>query len=140
MIYYLDTSVIVPFNAPEKVSTKVEQFITQQNDLPISDELVGAFVSVVAKKMRMKEMPLVDAKRITVSFQSHIDDSYDYKFSLDPAHFKTARVHLNRFDLILSTHDALHLIIVMLGNPTIGTFDNSLHKTGKNIGISTIHM
>ncbi len=137
-MYYLDTSILIPFYVPEKLSKKAEQFITKHRHLSISALTEIEFVSAVSKKVRTNEISLVDANRIVGLFQSHIEESYFLKFTLESNHYKHARDLLNRFDLTLNTLDALHISVSMLGKTTFITLDNSLYKAATSLGISTI--
>jgi len=137
-MHYLDTSIIVPFYVPERKSTKVERFLTEQTDLSVSVLTEVEFVSAISKKVRIKELAVGDANRVTTLLQDHIDDAYFLKLSLDHTHYELARDLLNRFDLTLNSLDALHLSVALSGKMTFVTLDKNLYKAAKTLGIPTI--
>lgn len=62
---YLDTSAIVPYYVPEKLSSVVEQLLQKQEDQPIISQLVEVeLFSALSRRVRMGEVSQNDAKRI----------------------------------------------------------------------------
>jgi uncharacterized protein len=56
-LIYLDTSAIVPYYVPEKLSDVVEQLLQKQEDQPIISQLVEVeFFSALSRRVRMGEV------------------------------------------------------------------------------------
>ena len=66
---YLDTSAIVPYYVPEKLSAVVEQLLQKQENKPIISQLVEVeLFSALSRRVRMGEVSQNDARRI-INFQ-----------------------------------------------------------------------
>ena len=73
---YLDTSAIVPYYVPEKLSNVVEQLLQKQEDKPIISQLVEVeLFSALSRRVRMGEVSKNDARRITELFENHLNES-----------------------------------------------------------------
>jgi len=56
-LIYLDTSAIVPYYVPEKLSAVVEQLLQKQEDKPIISQLVEVeLFSALSRRVRMGEV------------------------------------------------------------------------------------
>ena len=138
MTVYLDTSVLVAYYCPEPLSEKVEAFITAQIRPKISALTEVEMYSALSKKVREKLMDRKDASRVIAQFISHVDNQYFTYLPVEALHFRLARDWIGVFKFSLRTLDALHLAIASSEGLSIVTTDQSLVKSAKGLGLSTI--
>ncbi len=74
---YVDTSVLVAYYCPERLSEKAEKLLTRYLKPAISSLTEVEFFSAVSGKVRKREISLRDAGRVTAKFLAHLDaDNY----------------------------------------------------------------
>lgn len=136
---YLDTSAIVPYYVPENLSNIVEKLLHQQKDQPVISSLVEVeLFSAISRRVRMGELSLNDARRITELFENHINEGL-YRFVLlQNQHYRLAKDWIARFDLPLRTLDALHLAVSSIDDLSLVTADNKLAQSATLLGIDIL--
>lgn len=136
---YLDTSAIVPYYVPEKLSDVVEQLLQKQEDKPIISQLVEVeLFSALSRRVRMGEVSQNDARRITELFENHLNESLYRLVLLENQHYRLARDWISRFDLPLRTLDALHLAVCSINNFSLVTADDKLAQSATILGIDIL--
>ena len=136
---YLDTSAIVPYYVPEKLSDVVEQLLQKQEDKPIISQLVEVeLFSALSRRVRMGEVSQNDARRITELFENHLNESLYRLVLLKNQHYRLARDWIFRFDLPLRTLDALHLAVYSINNFSLVTADDKLAQSATILGIDIL--
>jgi phage-related protein/uncharacterized protein with PIN domain len=138
-LIYLDTSAIVPYYVPEKLSDVVEQLLQKQEDKPIISQLVEVeLFSALSRRVRMGEVSQNDARRITELFENHLNESLYRLVLLENQHYRLARDWISRFDLPLRTLDALHLAVCSINNFSLVTADDKLAQSATILGIDIL--
>jgi predicted nucleic acid-binding protein len=138
-LIYLDTSAIVPYYVPEKLSDVVEQLLQKQEDKPIISQLVEVeLFSALSRRVRMGEVSQNDARRITELFENHLNESLYRLVLLKNQHYRLARDWIFRFDLPLRTLDALHLAVYSINNFSLVTADDKLAQSATILGIDIL--
>lgn len=132
---YFDTSVLVAFYYPEKLSDLAEEELLNSFTPVISSWGMVEFYSVIAKKIRKNEMSSDVAYQITRQFQLDIKNKKYKNITLKEMHYKSAKKWLNNFDLTLYAPDALHLAISYHAGYNLITADKGLSKAAKSIGV-----
>ena len=136
---YLDTSAIVPYYVPEKLSAVVEQLLQKQEDKPIISQLVEVeLFSALSRRVRMGEISQNDARRITELFENHLNEGLYGLVLLENQHYRLARDWISRFDLPLRTLDALHLAVCSINNLSLVTADKKLAQSATILGIDIL--
>ncbi len=136
---YLDTSAIVPYYLPEKLSDFVEQLLQKQEDKPIISQLVEVeLFSALSRRVRMGEVSQNDARRITELFENHLNEGLYRPVLLENQHYCLARDWISRFDLPLRTLDALHLAVCSINNVSLVTADDKLAQSATILGIDIL--
>lgn len=136
---YLDTSAIVPYYVPEKLSSVVEQLLQKQEDQPIISQLVEVeLFSALSRRVRMGEVSQNDAKRITELFANHLNEGLYRLVLLENQHYHLARDWISRFDLPLRTLDALHLAVCSMNNFSLVTADEKLAQSATILDINIL--
>jgi predicted nucleic acid-binding protein len=132
---YVDTSVLVAYYCPEKISDQVEKILVETNNPAISQLTEVELTSALARKIRERALSQEDGKTILSLFRTHIGNkSYTY-FPIQPKHFSTAMNWIAEFNTPLRTLDALHLAIAALNKTPLLTADIKFAESAKKLGI-----
>jgi predicted nucleic acid-binding protein len=108
-VYYLDTSFITPLLLNEGTTQAVEAFVST-GSLYISHWTVLEFAGVIAREVRMKNLPEADARAVLREFDRLVTESLNVLMPT-VADFGQARDYVERFETGLRGGDALHLAI-----------------------------
>jgi predicted nucleic acid-binding protein len=135
---YIDTSVLVAYYCPERLSGKAEVFLTAHIQPAISALTELELFSAISRKVREKGMDHKDAGRVTARFVAHLDNHYYTFLPVEAHHFRLARDWIGMFKLSLRTLDALHLAIASSQGFSIVTTDKTLSKSAKGLGLDSI--
>lgn len=133
---YIDTSVLVAYYCPERLSEKAEAFLRAHIQPAISALTELELFSAISRKVREKDMDHKDAGRVTARFVAHLDSHYYTYLSVEAHHFQLARDWIGMFKLSLRTLDALHLAIASSQGYSIVTTDKTLSKSAKALGVN----
>lgn len=120
---YLDTSIIVSYYCPEPLSEKADRVITQEHEPIISSLTSVEFVSALSRKIREKEIAIVDAGKIWDQFKLHRSQGYYIEKTLESDHYTLAAELIARFKTPLRTLDALHCSVASKSGVTLITSD-----------------
>jgi predicted nucleic acid-binding protein len=135
---YVDTSVLVAYYCPERLSEKVETFLVKHPRPTISALTEVEFFSAVSGKVRKKEMDLKDAGRVTARFLAHIDSNYYTNVPVEAHDYRLARNWIGMFRMELRTLDALHLAVASSAGLTLVTSDQGLYKSARSLAQDAI--
>lgn len=83
----------------------------------------------------MLEISQEEARAIARQFQSHLDNNFYTRFSLEPSHYHKAREWISRFETPLRTLDALHLACASSSGLRLVTADDALAKSANTFGV-----
>jgi len=135
---YIDTSVVVAYYCPERLSEKAEELLMNYLKPAISSLTEVEFFSTVSGKVRKKEIHLKDAGRVIAKFLAHIDaDNYTY-IPIEGHHYRLARNWIGMFKMELLTLDAIHLAVASSEGLTLVTSDQELFKSAKALAQDAI--
>jgi len=96
---YIDTSVLVAYYCPERLSEKAEELLMGFVRPAISSLTEVEFFSAVSGKVRRKEINLKDAGRVVARFLAHRDaDHYTY-IPVEEHHYRLARDWIGMFKM-----------------------------------------
>ena len=139
-MFYIDTSVIVAYYCPETLSETVEQLIVKIKQPAISHLTEIELTSAISRKIREKNLSQADGNRILTQFQSHIEQKFFRRLSIEYKHFQMGKTWISQFNTPLRSLDALHLAVASSYNLTFLSTDLQLLESAKLIGvdISTI--
>jgi len=137
-LVYVDTSVLVAYYCPERLSEKAEQLLMSYVRPAISSLTEVEFFSAVSGKVRRKEINLKDAGRLAARFLAHIDvDNYTY-IPIEEHHYRLARDWIGMFKMELRTLDAIHLAVSSSEGLTLVTSDQGLFKSARALAQDVI--
>ena len=132
---YIDTSVLVAYYCPEKISDQVEKILVETSIPAISQLTDVELTSALARKIREKTLSKEDGKAVLAIFQTQIDEkSYTY-LPIQPKHFSTAMGWIAEFNTPLRTLDALHLAIASKNKAPLLTANKKLAESAKKLGV-----
>ena len=135
---YVDTSVLVAYYCPERLSEEAEKLLMKYPRPAISSLTEVEFCSAVSGKVRKKEINLRDAGRITAKFLAHLDaDHYTY-IPVEGHHYRLARDWIGMFKMELRTLDAVHLAVASSEGLTLITSDQGLFKSARALAQEAI--
>jgi predicted nucleic acid-binding protein len=132
-VLYFDTSFLAPLILPESTSAKITAFVRR---LPVVELAVShwtkiEFSSLIARKVRARELTAEAAKRADARFEIMAGDSFAV-FLPDANDFVLAKRYLGKFETGLRAGDALHLAIAANRHArAIYSLDRKLMMAGK---------
>ena len=138
MSAYIDTDVLTAYYCPEPMSAVVERQLTALNRPTISTLTEVEFCSVIAKKVRQREIKRVHAERLLAQFLIHRDSGFYSVVPLQTEHFRLARDWLATLSTPLRTQDALHLAVAVVAKLPLMTADRSFASAATKLGARII--
>ena len=133
---YIDTSVLAAYYCPEPLSARAQQALHREEQRAISWLVETEFASVLARKVRTREILAPEGHGVLALFQSHLEQGIYGRLTLGGAHYAKAREWLTSFSLPLHTLDALHLAVAALQGCPLLTADVGLAKAAAKIGVT----
>lgn len=135
---YIDTSSLVAYYLPESKSHIVQQILSDETPIQISQLTETEILSAFNKKVRMEEVDKQKADEAYQIFQSQRKQNSFQVFDLTHAVFKTSQMILRTTSLPLRTLNALHLGTAYEFELKLFTFDKLLLETAKEFNIPTV--
>ncbi len=132
---YIDTSVLVAYYCPEKISDQAEKNLLETSSPAISQLTEVELASALARKIRENALSQEDAKSILTIFRTHIDDSSYVYLPIQQKHLSTAMKWIAGFNTHLRTLDALHLAIAAQNRARLLTADIKFAEAAKFLNI-----
>jgi uncharacterized protein len=137
-VFYLDTSLVVPYYCPELLSEKAETFITGNSPIAVSSLTELEMFSAVSRKVREGSLDKNDGSRILAAFLSHLDRQLYTLVPVSERHYKLARDWIGLLSNNLRSLDALHLALASVEDMALVTADQGLAKSANVLGVSCI--
>ncbi len=138
---YFDTSALIPYYRPEPLSDKVQSLLTaSESPVLISVLTETEFASVLARLVRMKELPEANASLIQAAFQEDIHRGCYRTLDLHREHYHLARDWLLSRDTSLRTLDALHLSLAALTGAELVTADRIMAQAADRFSIPVLQL
>ncbi len=161
-MYYLDTSVLVAYYCPEKISDRVEQILINESNPAISQLTEVELASAITRKIKENEMSREAGISVLSLFRTHIEQKSYSHFPVLANHYSTALKWIIEF---MGTHrtedpfalalenldftrernvrdntslrviDALHLAVAASNKATFLTTDKKVAESAKKVGV-----
>ncbi len=125
---YLDTSVILPYYCPEKLSARAENIILHDAEPTISVLTSVEITSALSRKIREKTIPAEAAEMIWDQFSFHWKNGYYRILPVEIRHYSLAADYILQFKTSLRTLDALHLAVASDASLPVVTCHKQLHQ------------
>ncbi len=133
---YLDANFLVALLTPEPFSGRADAFLQTNTELLIvSDFAAAEFSSAVARRVRMREFTLPQARITLAGFDTWLARMAD-RVELSSAELAVATAFLRRLDLTLRTPDAIHIAIAQRIRATLVTFDQRMSESARALGMA----
>ena len=133
---YIDTSVLAAYYCPEPLSGQAQRALHEEDERAISWLVEAELASVLARRVRAREVGPADGHRMLTLFQSHLEQGVYARLAVEAAHFAKAREWLATFKVPLHTLDALHVAVAALQGLPLLTADVRLAKACARIGVT----
>ncbi len=135
MNLYLDASVVVALLTKDVFTSRAESYIRANAPLLIvSDFTAAEFASVIARRLRVREITEPIARVVFVEFDAWVIRSTEHA-DTTTADVIAAAGALRRLDLPLRTADAVNIAIARRIGATLMTFDEKMAASAKALGV-----
>jgi len=128
---YIDTSVLVAYYLPEPLSERAERALLRGGTPSISPLVGLEFASVLARKVRARELAPTAARSALEQFRTHQEAGLYRRLEIGGAHYEQARRWMESFRPPLRTLDALHLSVAAGAGATLLTADKQLARAAR---------
>ncbi|NJL32245.1 MAG: type II toxin-antitoxin system VapC family toxin [Phycisphaerales bacterium] len=133
---YLDTSVLGSYYCPETLSAAVNRALAALPAPAISPLVDVEFCSLLALKVRQRELTRAAAQKALAQFRQHLSDGYYQSLEIGAREYDIARTWLAGFNTPLRTLDALHLACAHAHGRTLWTTDKPLAQAAHALGVN----
>ena len=134
MSFYLDASALVALLTVEPLSGRADNFIASVREpLIVSDLASAEFASAIARRVRMRETTLAEARADLADFDLWVM-RFTQRAEAGAVDIATAITFLRRLDLPLKTPDAIHIAIAQRVGATLVTFDRQMAASARALG------
>jgi uncharacterized protein len=132
---YLDASFLIALFANDTFTPNARQFLKSEKPLLlVSDFACAEFASAVAKRMRVGQFVIEEARLALSNFDAWVPQAAQ-QVRITYADIQVAEAYLRRLDLTLRTADALHMAMVERIGATLLTFDRKMAGCARVLGI-----
>ena len=129
---YFDTSVVAALLISEPLSSRAERFLaTCEGLLLVSNLTVVEFSSLVARRLRMREFTLDQARAALADFDAW---TVARCIEVSPVDLIAATALLRRLDTSLRALDAIHVAVAQRLDATLVTFDRQMADRARALG------
>jgi predicted nucleic acid-binding protein len=128
---YIDTSVLVAYYLPEPLSARAERELLSAGMPSISPLVELEFASVLARKVRARELAPTAARSALDQFRAHREQGLYRRLEIDAACYERARRWMEALRPPLRTLDALHLSVAAGAGDTLLTADKQLERAAR---------
>ena len=136
-MHYFDTSFLAPLVLPEAASESVSEVLMAlpEEELAVSHWTQVEFASLLARKVRTRELEMEKAHEVKTHFEQIVEKSFTVLLP-DKDDYDQARNWLGQFNTSLKAADALHLAIAMnCSAEMVYSLDKLMIKAGKTLGL-----
>jgi predicted nucleic acid-binding protein len=137
---YLDTSIIVPYYVPAKLTPVVMPLITTMTKPTISELVELEFTSTLSRLVRTGDLAQDDAREVIGVFEDHVAMGLFERLQLNTHDYLLAKSYIKRFDLPLKGPDALHVALADRHGLELYTADEKMAKSAQVLGVGTRYL
>jgi len=132
---YLDTSILGAYYCDEPLSESVSNEIRRADGLAISPLVEIELHSMLALKVRTRELSRSAAQRALAQIRLHVAGGYFEILEISAAEYELARNWLGGFNTSLRTLDTLHLACAFSHQQSLWTADRRLAAAADSLGV-----
>jgi predicted nucleic acid-binding protein len=133
---YVDTGVLGSYYFPETFSDAAESMLRSLDEVVISELTEVEFFSLAAKKLRTDNLSEADIRRVLMKFQSHIDEGFYRRVTVESADYRHARSYLSELKTGLRTEDAIHVAVAQRHGLDLITADRVQAESAAYFGVA----
>ena len=135
---YLDANVIVPLFGVDPLTNRAEKALHRlDDDLIVSDFSVAEFSSVMARRVRMRELRRDEARTAFLNFDVWCA-RHARRIQVESTDILSATELRRRLDHSLHTPDALHIAVVRRIGCKLLTFDSIMGNVARALGVEVV--
>jgi predicted nucleic acid-binding protein len=133
---YADASLLVALLAPDVFNGRARRYLSDHRPtLLISDFAAAEFASVIAKRVRTRDMSPADAALAFSAFDAW-SARLGARLELARADMARAEALIRRLDLSLRTPDALNIAMAERHGASLATFDRGMATAATAVGLA----
>jgi len=132
---YIDTSILVAYYCPERLSRAAQSAIQRAQSPTISTLSEVEFISALALKRRAREITEISSRRIVALFRQHRAEHLYRLIPIEAREFALASEWLATFRTSLRALDALHLAVAFTSGLVLITADKVFAESAEHLGI-----
>lgn len=133
---YLDTSILGSYYCPEALSEAVNATLLSLAAPAISPLVEVEFSSLLALKVRCRELSRTSAQSALSQFRQHVSAGRYLFLEMGSQEYDVAQTWLSGFSTALRTLDALHLACAHVHGEPLWTTDKSMAQAAKALGVA----
>jgi predicted nucleic acid-binding protein len=131
---------LVAYYCPEPASAAVQRWFRRLRAPAVSDLTELEALSAIARKVRDRTMSRQDGHKVAATFLSHLEGGFYTRAALGREQYRLARDWIGRFEIPLSTFDALHLAVSYLAGLPLATADRGLARHARAVGVQVLRI
>jgi predicted nucleic acid-binding protein len=108
-----------------------------KDELTVSDLSAAEFASVIARRVRTRDLRAEEARAAFSNFDSWCA-RYTQQIEVERTDVSTAAGLIRRLDLPLRTPDAIHIAIVLRTACRLLTFDRAMAIVARTLGVADV--
>jgi len=136
LIHYLDASILIALLSVEPFSQRADGFVrASPTGLIVSDFAAAEFASGIARRVRLQEVTVAEARADLSGFDAWVVHSAQ-QVDVTSVDIAMATAYLRRLDLPLREPDALHIAIAQRLETTLVTFDQRMATNARALGMA----
>jgi hypothetical protein len=135
---YLDVNAIVPLFLVDSLNERADRIVRGlHDDLIISDFSVAEFSSVVARRVRTRDLRPAEARTAFSNFDTWCA-RHTQIIEIKRTDTMGATSLIRRLDLSVRTPDAIHIALVQRIGSDLLTFDKAMATVARTLGVPVI--
>jgi predicted nucleic acid-binding protein len=132
---YLDTSLLTAYYCREPRSARVQRILSRIEGPTISPLVEVEFYSTVARKVRVRDLDAIEARRIFSQFQLHLAEPRYHIVPIHDTDYRVAKDWIGQLACPLRVLDAIHLALAFAYDLCLQTADRDLARSAKHFGV-----
>ncbi|MGB6536799.1 MAG: type II toxin-antitoxin system VapC family toxin [Xanthobacteraceae bacterium] len=136
MSIYFDVNVLVALFVADPLNDQADKAVRSlRDDVIVSNLSVAEFSAVIARRVRTRDLSGSEARTAFIQFDTWCAD-YSRTTEMESTDIATATVWMRRLDFPLRTPDALHIAIAQRTGCTLLTFDRTMARVARTLGLA----
>lgn len=136
---YFDSSIVVAYYTPERLSSKAEAALRRARHRVVSELTLVEVAAAIARKVREKDLPEMDASRVYQCFLEGISAGHFRVLPMERKHFEAAARYVFEMGrkIPVRSLDALHIAAALLDCRCLVTADERQAEAARALGVTT---